>query len=146
VIFVDTGFIFAYVSEDDVDHARVVEVLEDYRGRRLGDILLTINHVIAETITLVRSKGHRDAGLRHDLAVKVGQQLFGSVFGRIHQATAEEEREAFAYLARHRDKDYSFVDRLSFVVMDKLGIGEALAVDSDFTHHFTARPGPRARP
>jgi len=30
------------------------------------------------------------------------------------------------------------------VVMDKLGIGEALAVDSDFTHHFTARPGPRS--
>jgi predicted nucleic acid-binding protein len=34
VIFVDTGFIFA-TSEDDADHARVMEVLEDYRGRPL---------------------------------------------------------------------------------------------------------------
>jgi predicted nucleic acid-binding protein len=145
VIFLDTGFLFAFVSEDDADHARVVEVLEGYRGRPLGELLLTTNHVVAETITLVRAKGHRDAGVRHDLAVKVGQQLFAGVFGRIHQATAEEEREALAYLARHRDKAYSFVDCLSFVIMEKLGIKEALAVDSDFTHRFTARPGPKPR-
>jgi predicted nucleic acid-binding protein len=37
------------------------------------------------------------------------------------------------------------VDCLSFVVMEKLGIDEALAVDSDFTHRFTARPGPLRR-
>jgi predicted nucleic acid-binding protein len=35
------------------------------------------------------------------------------------------------------------VDCLSFVVMEKLGIREALAVDSDFTHRFIARPGPK---
>jgi len=34
-----------------------------------------------------------------------------------------------------------FVDT-SFVVMDDLGIGEAWAVDSDFTHRFTVKPGP----
>jgi predicted nucleic acid-binding protein len=37
------------------------------------------------------------------------------------------------------------VDCLSFVVMEKLGISEALAVDDDFTHHFVARPGPLKR-
>ena len=35
-----------------------------------------------------------------------------------------------------------FVDCVSFVVMEKLGIREALAVDEDFTHRFIARPGP----
>jgi predicted nucleic acid-binding protein len=107
VIFLDTGFLFAFVSEDDSNHARV--------------------------------------GARHDLAVTVGRELFAGIFGRIHQATADEERAAFAYLARHRDKDYSFVDCLGFVVMENLGINEALAVDSDFTHRFTARPGPTPR-
>lgn len=29
--------------------------------------------------------------------------------------------------------------------MEKLGIREALAVDSDFTHRFIARPGPEAQ-
>jgi predicted nucleic acid-binding protein len=35
-----------------------------------------------------------------------------------------------------------FLDCLSFVVMEKLGIREAFAVDADFTHRFIARPGP----
>jgi predicted DNA-binding antitoxin AbrB/MazE fold protein len=30
----------------------------------------------------------------------------------------------------------------AFIVMERLGIREALAVDSDFTHRFIARPGP----
>jgi predicted nucleic acid-binding protein len=74
VTFLDTGFLFALVSERDAHHARVVEVFK-----------------------------------------------------------------------RHQDQTYSFVDCLSFVVMEKAGIREALAVDSDFTHRFVARPGPLGR-
>jgi len=33
---------------------------------------------------------------------------------------------------------------LSFVVMEKLGIREALAFDSDFGHRLVIRPGPRS--
>jgi hypothetical protein len=58
---------------------------------------------------------------------------------------SEEERAAFDYFKRHRDQSYSFADCLSFVVMDRLGIAEALAVDSDFTHRFTAIPGPKPK-
>ncbi len=52
MIFLDTGFLFAYVSANDKDHARVTEVLEAHRGERLADFLLTTNHVVAETITI----------------------------------------------------------------------------------------------
>jgi predicted nucleic acid-binding protein len=65
------------------------------------------------------------------------------VLARIHQASPEEEKSAFDYLRRHRDKDYSAVDCLSFVMMDKLGIHEALAIDEHFTHRFVAKPGPQ---
>jgi predicted nucleic acid-binding protein len=142
LIFVDTGFLFAFFAPDDANHARVRDVMDGYRGRSLYPLVLTTNHVVAETITLIRSGVHRDKGVAHDVAVKVGRQLFAGAFGQIHQATAEEERAAFEYLARHRDKQYSFVDCLSFIVMEKIGIREAFAVDSDFTHRFTAVPGP----
>jgi predicted nucleic acid-binding protein len=145
VIFLDTGFLFAYVSENDEDHVRVTEVLEAYRGRRLSDFLVTTNHVVAETITLVSKRGHRDPGVRHDLAVEVGRRLHAGVFGEVHHASAQEELEAFAYFERHRDKSYSIVDCLSFLIMEKRGIREAWAVDEDFTHRFTARPGPRPK-
>jgi len=66
----------------------------------------------------------------------------------VHHATPDEEQATFEYFERHADKDYSFVDCLSFVMMmRKLGINEAWAVDSDFTHHgFRVRPGLRPRP
>ncbi|MEW6363590.1 MAG: hypothetical protein AB1714_03005 [Acidobacteriota bacterium] len=52
---------------------------------------------------------------------------------------------AFEYFRHHKDQVHSFVDCLSFVVMGRLGIREALAVDRDFTHRFIARPGPKPR-
>jgi predicted nucleic acid-binding protein len=135
VTFLDTGFLFALVSKKDAHHARVVEVFRMFKNLRLADHLLTTNHVIAETITLTLKVGHAEAA-------QIGEQLYAEKLAQVHWASPEEERAAFAYFKRHRDQAYSFVDCLSFVVMEKLGIREALAVDSDFTHRFTARPGP----
>ena len=136
MIFLDTGFLFALVSKRDAHHSRVVEVFRTFKDLRLVDHLLTTNHVIAETITLTRKIGHEDAA-------QLGDQLYGEKLARIHWASPDEERAAFDYFKRHQDQTYSAVDCLSFVVMEKLGIREALAVDSDFTHRFIARPGPQ---
>ncbi len=92
-----------------------------------------------ETIRLTR----RNSG--HALAAEVGASLYSEKLARIHVASFEEEKQAFAYLVKHNDQDYSPVDCLSFVVMEKLGISEALTIDRDFTHRFVARPGPRPR-
>jgi uncharacterized protein len=142
LIFLDTGFLFALFVEGDAHHLRVREVFKVYQGEPLGQLLLTTNHVIAETVTLIRKRGHPDPRARHSLAVQVGEQLLAGTLGRVHRTSEDEELEALAYLARHQDQHYSFVDCVSFVVMEKLGIREAFAVDSDFTHRFTALPGP----
>jgi uncharacterized protein len=139
VIFVDTGFFFPLLSAYDRDHERVRTVFESLRGRRLPDLLLTTNHVVGETITLARARGD------HALAVHVGEYLYSEKIARIHWTTPEQERAAFSYLTKHHDKHYSFIDCLSFVVMDAFGITEAWAVDSDFSHRFVVRPGERTR-
>ena len=138
MIFLDTSFLFALASVRDEHHERVKTVFAEYRGRRLAEVWVTTNHVVAETVTLLRRLGHQPAA-------EMGRRLYGETFGSIHWATPEEEREAFRYFEQHSDKDYSFTDCLSFVVMDRLGIKEALTVDSDFTHRFIARPGPIRR-
>ena len=43
------------------------------------------------------------------------------------------EREARAWLRRHDEQVYSFVDATSFVVMRRERLSEALAFDSDFS-------------
>ena len=60
-------------------------------------------------------------------------------------ASPQEEKAAFDYMIKHKDQEYSLVDCLSFAVMEKFGVNEALAVDSHFTHRFIARPGPVLR-
>jgi uncharacterized protein len=142
LIFIDTGFLFALFVEGDVNHERVQEVFEGFRGRKLDQVLVTTNHIVGETVTLLRKRGHPDTAIRHGLAVRVGEQLLAGTLARVHRATEEEEAAALVLLKEHQDQDYSFADCLSFVVMEKLGIGEALAVDRDFTHRFVARPGP----
>lgn len=141
MIFVDTSFLFPLFHTGDIDHERVREVLESYRGRRLRDLLVTTTHVVSETVTLIRTTPPRS----HAAAVEAGDFLLSEAFARIHRPSPEEEVAAWAHFKRYADKEYSFVDCLSFVVMEKLGIREALAVDEDFTHRFVAIPGPLKR-
>lgn len=72
-----------------------------------------------------------------------GNKLYSEKLARIHWSAREDEQAAFAFLARHEDQGESAVDCLSFVIMERLGIREAFAIDRHFTHRFIARPGPR---
>jgi predicted nucleic acid-binding protein len=82
VIFVDTGFFFAFFSETDRNHARAVEVFQEFEGRRLPDVLLTTDHVVFETITLTRYR------ISHERAVFVGERLYSEKMARIHASTS----------------------------------------------------------
>lgn len=140
MIFVDTGFFFAlFAVEERERHRQARELLETLQGQNLSKTLITTNHVVFETITLVQATVKRNA---HQRAVLVGEKLYSERLARIHRASFEEEREAFSYLKQHQDKRYSACDCLSFVVMLKLGIEEAWTFDGHFAHRFTARPGP----
>jgi uncharacterized protein len=137
VIFVDTSVFAALLLPKDANHGRAVQAIDTLGQVTLAATLVTTNNVILETITVARYEG------THRTAVRAGELLYGGTMARVYRTTEEDEAEAFAYLRRHRDKEYSAVDCLSFVVMDKLAIREALAFDSDFGHRFTVRPGPQ---
>ena len=135
MILVDTSFFFPLFNQSDPDHGKVREALQDFRGQRPRDLLLTTNHIVFETVTLARSR------IDHAVAVRVSQALLSETLATIHWATEGEQRDALNYLARYQDKKYSAVDCLSFLLMEKLGITEALTLDSDFSHRFTVRAG-----
>ena len=149
MIFLDTSFLYPLFNTQDEDHLRVRAVFEGYRGRQLSDVVVTTPQIIFETITLIRfGKGasRPDARTRHRQAVHAGERLLCGKLAQIYQPGLDDERAAFEYFKRFDDKEYSAVDCLSFVIMEKLGMREALAVDEDFTHRFIAHPGPRPRP
>lgn len=139
MIFVDTGFFFALFAKDErVRNPQARELLNSLRGRTLSDVLITTDAVVLETITLIQTGVEKNF---HARAVEVGEVLYAEKLARIYRTSFEEHLEAFAYLQKHRDKRYSAVDCLSFVVMTKLGIQEAWTFDTHFSHRFIARPG-----
>ncbi len=140
MIFADTSFLFAlFATEERKRHPQARALLETLEGHSLPETLITTDHVVFETITLIQATVKRNA---HARAVFVGEKLYSEKLARIYRTSFEEQQEAFAYLKQYEDKRYSAVDCLSFVVMLELGIQEAWSFDGHFGHRFTVRPRP----
>ena len=89
--------------------------------------MLTTNHVVGESWTFLRRRqGYIAARAFLDTVLR------SSRVSVIH-VDEELERDAWAWLRRHDERTYSFVDATSFAVMRKLGLLEALAFDGDFS-------------
>lgn len=130
-IFVDTSAWFAYVNREDPDHAATQEVLRQYEGR-----LVTSNYVFDETVTLCR---HR---LGHAIAARVGAALLDPTSTDLIRLGVEDEHAAWGLFLARADKLYSFTDCTSFVLMRRLGLAGAAAIDEDFNQEgFSTLPG-----
>lgn len=124
-IFVDTGAWFALQVTDDRHHSRAKEAFPDILTK--VQKLVTTNHVIGETYTLLRiAKGYSQA--RRFLETLDRSPRIERYF-----VSSELEREAFALHHRYSDHPFSFVDGTSFIVMGKERIQHAFAFDTHFT-------------
>lgn len=89
--------------------------------------LLTADHVVGETWTFLRRRdGHASAVAFIDPVEAVGWLTVAHV----EEAAA---REAWAWLRRHDERAYSFVDATSFAVIRRARLREALAFYGDFS-------------
>ena len=133
-VFVDTSAWVAFANKDDPDHDRVRGELRARRGR-----LLTSNFVFDETVTWCAAR------LGHRLACTVGRRLLESPRVDLVRVAADDERQAWDLFVSREDKQYSFTDCTSFVLMRRMGLGQALEVDEDFRREgFETLPAPRA--
>jgi predicted nucleic acid-binding protein len=122
VIFVDTSFFIGSADPADDRHAEVVALLQARPGVRL----VTSNHVLGETWTFLRRRRNHRAAMRFVEQVEEAAEV------EVVFVTLELEREAWAWLRRHDESPYSFVDATSFALMRHLRIGQAFSFDGDF--------------
>lgn len=120
-IFVDTSAFFALADQTDRFHRLAVRFVESN-----DRLLITSNLVVHEAITLLRMR------LSHEAAMRFGQRLLDDNVMPVIRVTPADERKAWETFRRYRDKQFSFVDCTSFVLMKRHGIGEAFAFDQDF--------------
>jgi hypothetical protein len=124
-VFVDTSAFFGLLVRDDEHHPRSRELFAQAKAE--GWRLVITNIIVIETyaLLLTRTIGGRKRAVRFlDWVERVDMHR--------ERITEQDERKAVALVRAHDDKTYSLCDALSFTVMERLGIREAIAFDGDF--------------
>ena len=121
LVFVDTSAWFAAVAPGDANHTAADAWFEENHCP-----LVTTDYVVDETLTLLRARGegHR--------AITLGTSFFAGRLATLHYLTPEEIQAAWQVFHRLRDKNWSFTDCTSKVVMERLGCTRATAFDNHF--------------
>lgn len=123
-IFVDTGAWTALLNEDDQFHDQAVELHQSLL--RQGIFYATTELVFAEV------GGNFSRASWHQAAYQQRKSFLSSARGKMIPMTDELFQIGWDYFLKHRDKDWSLVDCVSFVSMKKFGLQIAFAFD----HHF----------
>ena len=119
--FVDTSFLIALVCRKDELHERAMGWHQCLEGR-----LLTTEYVLLELVDSLSFPPFRQAAtnavrvLRRRAAVRV-----------VASSTALMD-EGLAFFSKHADKRWSLTDCISFVVMRRESVSEALSNDHPF--------------
>ena len=124
MIFVDTGAWFASVIPTDRDHEAAARWLSQNTQP-----LITTDHVIDETLTLLKARGQ---SMR---AMFLGEQFFRGTLSTVYYLTEADILQSWQIFRQFSDKDWSFTDCSSKVLIDKLRLPQAFAFDLHF-HQF----------
>lgn len=125
-VFVDTSGFYAALNRKEAAHRDARRFFRQAREERW--FLFSTNFVLAETHALILTRRGRDQAW----------QFLRSVYaGRTNVIRVEEgdERQARKIIELYRDKDFSYCDTISFAVMERLGISEAISFDEHFRQY-----------
>ena len=131
--FLDTGYLIALESADDQYHTLALSHWEEFIVTLPK--LITTSYIFDETVTFFNSR-HQQAK-----AVEIGTRLLSSPSIELVFVDETLFYEGWEYFQKHADKSYSLTDCISFMVMTKEGITEALTFDRHFVQAgFTKLP------
>ena len=124
--FADTSWWVAWSLPGDGRHGDALALLNHLGS---AEQVLTTNLIVGETWTFLRRKdGHPTALSFLERVHLLSEQAKLTV----HRVSGEQEGKAWAWLRKHDERAYSFVDATSFQVMRDRRLREALAFDQDF--------------
>lgn len=121
MVFVDTSAWFAAVIPSDPNHFHAANWLA-----KNSDVLITTDYIIDETLPSLRARGGRQR------AKLLGEKFFDGSIAEAYFLTEDDIRQAWVIFEQYEDKDWSFTDCSSKVLIDQMNIARALAFD----HHF----------
>lgn len=122
-VLLDTGAAVALVNKRDQWHAEAKRRLRLLQKRK-GRLLLT-NFLVGEIYALLLSR----------LGGDIARQWLVTSDVAVERVTEEDEIRAKTILLRYTDKDFSYVDAISFAVMERLRLRAAFTFDRHFAQY-----------
>jgi len=125
MIFIDTGAFIAKYLKSDQYHKKAQSTWANIESGKQN--CFTSNFVLDELFTLLG----RWAG--HDFAALRARNIYSSNAIAVIRPEESDEIKALEYFEKYRDKQVSFTDCISFVLMKKNRIRSVFAFDRHFT-------------
>lgn len=125
-VFVDTGGFYAALNRRDAFHREASRLFR--RARRHHWFLFTTNFVLAESHALILARMGRDRAWNFLQAILTGST-------NVIRAEEADEQRARAIIEQYQDKAFSYCDAVSFAVMERLDLQEAIAFDDHFRQY-----------
>ena len=132
MIFADTSALFLIFAERKQRNTTRATAWFGSNRRRL----VTTDYVVDELLTLLRSRRE------YRRAIIAGRELWSENFARIEYLTQADIAAAWEVFQRYDDKQWSFTDCTSMVVMRRLGVDTAFAFDEHFRQFQTVNVVP----
>ncbi|NOT47196.1 MAG: type II toxin-antitoxin system VapC family toxin [Acidobacteria bacterium] len=128
MIFVDTAFVIAWTNEDDMLHAKALELQNRFRSEEW----LTTDCVLLEV-------GNSLARSQRQLAIETIENLLTDERTTVVGLGADLFARSFELFKNRDDKTWGLIDCVSFIVMAEFGVSSALTSDRHFVQAgFTA--------
>jgi len=132
-VFIDTGAWIALAVSRDQHHEKARAIFEAILAN--GSEQITSNLIVSETYTFLRYHVSYNAAVRFIESIREAEKMR---FLHVVYSTPSLEEEAFGVIRRYRDQTLSYVDAISFVILERQPeIRDIFTFDAHF--YLTAR-------
>lgn len=121
-VFLDASFWINFRDEETLPHPLARQIVVNLFRQKVP--MVTTLPIICEIHAyFTRSPGARETVLK---------DLCENPILAVEDVSLQDQKEALNILRKHRDKDYSLCDALSFVIMRRLRVKRVLSFDTHF--------------
>jgi len=124
-LFLDANYVVALEVSDDQHHDTAAQHWATFIESPFS--LVTTSYVLDEIVTFLNRRR------QHAKALKTGNNLLTASHIQMIHVDEALFYEGWRYFEQYEDKTFSLTDCISFVIMKRLGIIEALTFDRHFT-------------
>jgi len=121
-VFIDTSAIYALLNLKDENHRKAVNYYENLKKKNA--IIITTNYIIDETYTLLMIRKGQEFAVDFIDKLRITFNVF--------YVEKTDDDLAIEILKKYIDKNFSFIDAMSFHIMKRDKIKTALAFDKHF--------------